>query len=62
MKNELLKEKIPHGDVMFPLEVHIFDTDVRSNERINCHWHGELELLVVTDGGANFHINEATVF
>lgn len=58
MKNELLKEKIPHGDAMFPLEVHVFDTDVRLNERINCHWHDELELLVVTDGGANFHINE----
>jgi AraC-like DNA-binding protein len=58
MNNELLKEKIPHGNAMFPLEVHIFDTDVRLNERINCHWHEELEFLVITKGTADFHINE----
>lgn len=60
MNHDLLKEKIPHGDAMFPLEVHIFNTDVRLNERINCHWHDELEFLVITEGGADFHINERT--
>jgi AraC-like DNA-binding protein len=58
MNKELLKEKIPHGNAMFPLEVHMFDTDVRLDERINCHWHEELEFLVITKGTADFHINE----
>ncbi len=57
MKHELLKENVPHGDIMFPLEVHMFHTDIRLKERINCHWHDELELLVVTEGGADFHID-----
>lgn len=60
MNSKLLKEKMPHGNAMFPLEVHIFDTDERMDERISCHWHDELEFLVVTEGGADFHINERT--
>lgn len=60
MNHDLMKEKIPHGDTMFPLEVHIFNTDVRLNERISCHWHEDFEFLVITEGGADFHINERT--
>lgn len=58
MDHDMLKEKIPHGDAMFPLEVHMFNTDYRINECVNCHWHDELEFLVMTEGGADFHINE----
>lgn len=58
MNPDMLKEQIPHGDAMFPLEVHIFGTDMGLNELINCHWHDELELLVITQGGADFHVNE----
>lgn len=58
MDYELLKERVPHGNAMFPLKVHLFDTDVRLNERVNCHWHNELEFLVITEGGIEFHINE----
>lgn len=57
MKKELLKEKNPHGDAMFPLEVHEYETDVRLQQRLNCHWHEELEFLVVTEGSANFSID-----
>lgn len=57
MDRNLLKEKIPHGDNLFPLKVHEFETDIQLNQRINCHWHNELEFLVVTEGGADFHID-----
>lgn len=57
MNLDALKEKIPHGNAMLPLMVHVFDTDIRLRERIVCHWHEELEFLVVTEGSANFHID-----
>ncbi len=60
MDRNLLKEKIPHGDNLFPLEVHEFETDIRVNERLDCHWHEEFEFLAVTEGGADFHIDAAS--
>lgn len=55
---DLLKELIPHGNVMFPLTVHEVDTDRRFSERVGCHWHNEFELLAVTAGKAQIHIND----
>jgi AraC-like DNA-binding protein/quercetin dioxygenase-like cupin family protein len=60
MNRELLKEKIPHGDNLFPLEVHIIETDIHRNERLNCHWHEDFEFLIVTEGGADFHVDDST--
>lgn len=57
MDHDSLKEKIPHGDAMLPLMVHVFETDVCLQERIVSHWHAELEFLVVTQGCADFHID-----
>lgn len=57
MDRNLLKEKVPHGDNLFPLEVHEFETDIRLSERLDCHWHEEFEFLAVTEGGADFHID-----
>ncbi|BBF42513.1 transcriptional regulator of various polyols utilization, AraC family [Lachnospiraceae bacterium KM106-2] len=53
-----MREAIPHGDAMFPLKVHEVVTDLEFPERLNCHWHDEIEFLVVTKGEAVFHINE----
>lgn len=57
MNPDILKEKIPHGDALFPLMVHIIDTDTHLRERLVCHWHEEVELLVVTAGSAAFRID-----
>lgn len=54
----LLKELIPHGNMMFPLTVHEMDTDCRFDERIGCHWHDEFEILAVTSGTAQIHIDD----
>ncbi len=54
----LLREQLPHGDVMFPLMVHNFETDCSFRERVSCHWHNEIEILVVTEGKAQVYIND----
>lgn len=58
MNLTMMKEKIAHGNASFPLMVHHFSTDLALTERLNWHWHNELEFLVVTKGEAQFHINE----
>ena len=55
---DLLKELIPHGNMMFPLTVHEVDTDHRFCERVGCHWHDEFEILAVTAGMAQIHIDD----
>lgn len=60
MNDELLREKNPHGSAMFPLEVHEYETDVHQQQRLSCHWHEELEFLIVTKGSANFSIDAQT--
>lgn len=55
---DTLKEQIPHGDALFPLMVHQLDTDSRFRERVRCHWHAEMEILVVTRGQARVHVDD----
>lgn len=55
MHRELLKEKKIHGDATFPLKV--YEQRIEGSETIvDCHWHDELEFLVVTEGKATFQI------
>lgn len=55
-----LKETIPHGDYLFPLEVHEIETDIQLIDKLNCHWHDDFEFFVVTNGNAMFHIDTDT--
>ena len=55
---DTLKEQIPHGDALFPLMVHQLDTDSRFRERVRCHWHAEMEIMVVTKGRARVHVDD----
>ena len=55
---DLLKELMPHGNMMFPLTVHEVETDVRSAERVGCHWHDEFEILAVTSGTAQIRVGK----
>jgi quercetin dioxygenase-like cupin family protein len=57
LERESLQEPIPHGNALLPLMVHVFETGMRLRKRVVCHWHEELEFLVVTDGEADFHID-----
>lgn len=56
MDSGAYKEKIPHGDALFPMAVHVTPAAGQGGERLYCHWHEEMEFLVVTEGGAEFHI------
>lgn len=53
----LLRETTPHGNPMFPLMLYDVSPDPSFEERIGCHWHEEIEFLVITKGNANIHLN-----
>ena len=48
----MMKEKIPHGNSMFPLTIHEIQTDIEFSERLNCHWHNEIEFCLPRKGTA----------
>ena len=55
---EILREQCAHGNAMFPLMVHRFQTNPQFRERVSCHWHNELEILIVTEGAAQIQIDD----
>ncbi len=52
-----LRETTPHGNPMFPLMLYDISPDPSFEERIGCHWHEEIEFLVITKGKASVHLN-----
>lgn len=58
MDYSMMKEKVQHGNSMFPLRVYEVVSDTELSQLISCHWHDEIEIFLVTDGEAGFHINE----
>ena len=46
------KETQSHGDELFPLSIHVFETDLQSTVRVYCHWHEEVELFYAVKGEA----------
>lgn len=57
MDRDLLKEKTIHGDMMFPLSVYSIDQNCGNSIVIDCHWHDELEFLIMTEGSALFQVD-----
>lgn len=55
MDKGALKENKPHGSLMLPLSFHEMKVDDTANI-LDCHWHEELEFLLVTEGKALFQI------
>ena len=51
------KETQPHGDELFPLSIHVFETDLQSTVRVYCHWHEEVELFYAVKGEAVYHMD-----
>ena len=54
----LLREQNPHGTVLFPFMIHQLETDGSLRERVPCHWHEEIEILMVTRGSAQIAVDE----
>lgn len=55
----MLKEQTAHGNMLFPLSVYDVVSNADLPERIHCHWHEEMEILVVTEGAASLRLNGA---
>ncbi len=53
-----LKENRIHGDASFPLDA--YRMDIASGATVlDCHWHEELEFLIVTSGKAIFQVGSS---
>ncbi len=48
----LLRETTPHGNALFPFMLYDMVSNPAFEERIGCHWHEEIEFLVITKGEA----------
>ncbi len=53
----MLKEQTAHGNMLFPLTIYDVVSNADRSERIHCHWHEEMEILVVTAGAASLRLN-----
>lgn len=51
-----LRETTLHGNALFPLMLYDVSSDPCFEERIGCHWHEEVEILVITKGEALVHL------
>jgi len=59
MNKNILKETIPSSDSMFPL----YSSDIKIGNKtnlLNCHWHDEMEFILITSGKAIFQIENST--
>lgn len=57
MNKDLLKENRIHGDIMFPLSVYSVEQPAGKDIILDCHWHEELEFLIIKEGRALFQID-----
>jgi AraC-like DNA-binding protein len=57
MNRELLKENRVHGDISFPLNAYYMEIPAGAGIVLDCHWHEELEFLLVSSGKALFQID-----
>lgn len=59
MNRELLKENRVHGNPMYPVSIYpnVEQIDDQNQSIIDCHWHDEMEFIVVRQGSAIFQIN-----
>lgn len=55
-----LYEKMPHGNTMFPIMVHEVRVGAGIEDKVSCHWHKELEILVITEGEVLITVDENT--
>lgn len=53
----LLRETTPHGNALFPFMLYDISSNSAFEERIGCHWHEEIEFLVITKGEGSVRLN-----
>lgn len=55
MNKNILKKTAHSGDSMFPIHNNIINIDHKTN-MLNCHWHDEIEFILIASGKAVFQI------
>lgn len=53
-----LRETRIHGNSLFPFMLYDVQSDATFFERINCHWHEEVEILVIEQGNGRLYLGE----
>ncbi|MBQ1172776.1 MAG: helix-turn-helix transcriptional regulator [Lachnospiraceae bacterium] len=53
----IFEEQTAHGHAIFPCAVYQIDSIPEHTEKIYCHWHHELELLLIHEGTSFLHID-----
>ena len=53
-----LRETRIHGNSLFPFMLYDIQSDTSFSERVNCHWHEEVEILIIKCGNARLHLGE----
>lgn len=56
MNTYLLEESLDHGTPAMPISIHYTIIPPNEGKVLYLHWHQEFEFLIVTKGGAIFHI------
>jgi len=59
-KRSALHENVRHGDLGFPMKVYLNDFTTYVAQKIQWHWHEEIEFVVVTSGVTQFEIGADT--
>lgn len=54
----LVEEQTNHGPATFPCAVYQVKAAQSKREKIYCHWHKEVELLLILSGSASLHIGQ----
>lgn len=56
-----LREERMHGDYAFPFEFIPSSLSHFANGYVECHWHPEVELIIVTKGSMSYFVNESVL-
>jgi AraC-like DNA-binding protein len=59
MDKNILKETTHSGDSMFPVYSQNINVGSKTN-MLNCHWHDEIEFILITSGKASFQIENSS--
>ncbi|MGF7045599.1 AraC-like DNA-binding protein [Paenibacillus sp. DS2015] len=57
MNRDILKENRIHGNPMYPVSIYPNVEQINDQSILDCHWHDEMEFIVVRDGRAIFQID-----
>ncbi|MED5015743.1 AraC family transcriptional regulator [Paenibacillus chibensis] len=59
MNREMLRENRVHGHPMYPVSIYPNIEQLSGNRILDCHWHDEMEFIIVRKGKAIFQLDTA---